>query len=81
MSLENQIVNIIEDKLKNPIYQTLQLLGMKSILKASNFVKKEGVEVYLAILHFVYMLVMNKKLSTEPLSNSTPTNQTKPHLS
>jgi len=64
MSIENQIVNIIEDKLKNPIYQTLQLLGMKSILKASNFVKKEGVEVYLVILHFVYMLVMNKKLST-----------------
>jgi len=64
MSIESQIVTIIEDKLKNPIYQTIQLLGIKNILKASNFVKKEGAEVYLVILHFVYMLVMNKKLST-----------------
>ena len=37
---------------------------MKSILKKSNFTKKEGVAVHLVVLHFVYMLVMNKKIST-----------------
>ncbi len=43
----------------------MQLLNIKSILKSANFVKKrEGVSPYLVILHFVYMLVMNKKIST-----------------
>jgi len=37
---------------------------MKTILKKSNFTKKEGVAVHLVVLHFVYMLVMNKKIST-----------------
>jgi len=64
MQIESQILDIINNKLKNPIYQTIQLLGMKSILKASNFRKKEGVGVHMVILHFVYMLVMNKKIST-----------------
>jgi len=64
MQIESQIINIINDKLKNPIYQTIQLLNMKTILKKSNFTKKEGVAVHLVVLHFVYMLVMNKKIST-----------------
>ena len=64
MQIESQILDIINDKLKNPIYQTIQLLKMKSILKASNFHKKEGVGVHMVILHFVYMLVMNKKIAT-----------------
>ena len=64
MQIESQIINIINDKLKNPIYQTIQLLNMKSILKKSNFTKKEGVAVHLVVLHFVYMLVMNKKIFT-----------------
>ncbi|MFT7824499.1 MAG: transposase [Sulfurimonas sp.] len=64
MQIESQIVNIINDKLKNPIYQTLQLLNMKTILAKSNFTKKEGVEVHMVVLHFVYMLVMNKKIFT-----------------
>jgi len=43
----------------------MQLLNIKSILKNANFVKKrEGVSPYLVVLHFVYMLVMNKKIST-----------------
>ena len=64
MPIESQILNIINDKLKNPIYQTIQLLNMKTILAKSNFSKKEGVAVHMVVLHFVYMLVMNKKIFT-----------------
>jgi len=64
MQIQDQIINIINDKLKNPIFQTIQLLNMKTILKKSNFSKKEGAEVHMVVLHFVYMLVMNKKIST-----------------
>jgi len=65
MNLQEQIIAAINATLRNPIYQTLQLLNIKSILKSANFVKKrEGVAPYLIVLHFVYMLVMNKKIST-----------------
>jgi len=65
MQLQDQIISAINTTLKNPIYQTMQLLNIKSILKNANFVKKrEGASPYLVILHFVYMLVMNKKIST-----------------
>ena len=64
MSIEIQIINIINDKLKNPIYKTMQILNLKTILSKSNFTKKEGVAIHMVILHFVYMLVMNKKIST-----------------
>ncbi len=64
MSIEIQIINIINDKLKNPIYTTMKLLNLKTILTKSNFTKKEGVAVHMVLLHFVYMLVMNKKMST-----------------
>jgi hypothetical protein len=64
VSIEIQIINIINDKLKNPIYKTMQLLNLKSILTKSNFTKREGVAVHMVVLHFVYMLVMNKKMST-----------------
>jgi len=64
MSIEIQIINIINDKLKNPIYTTMKLLNLKTILTKSNFTKKEGVAVHMVILHFVYMLVINKKIST-----------------
>lgn len=65
MQLQEQIISAINTTLKNPIYQTMQLLNIKSILKSANFLKKrEGVSPYLVVLHFVYMLVMNKKIST-----------------
>jgi hypothetical protein len=65
MQLQEQIISAINTTLRNPIYQTLQLLNIKSILKSANFVKKrEGVAPYLIVLHFVYMLVMNKKIAT-----------------
>jgi hypothetical protein len=64
MKLQEQIINIIHDKLRNPIYETLQLLNLKSILKQSNFTKREGIGAHVVVLHFVYMLMMNKKIST-----------------
>lgn len=65
MQLQDQIISAINTTLKNPIYQTIQLLNIRSILTQANFVKKrEGVSPYLVVLHFVYMLVMNKKIST-----------------
>ena len=64
MQIESQILNIINAKLRNPIYQILQLINIRTILKKSNFTKKDGVAVHMVVLHFVYMLVMNKKLST-----------------
>jgi len=64
MKLQEQIIDIIHDKLRNPIYETLQLLNLKSILKQSNFTKREGVGAHVVVLHFVYMLMMNKKIST-----------------
>jgi len=64
MNLQEQIFSAINTTLKNPIYQTLQLLNIKSILKSANFVKKrDGAAPYLVVLHFVYMLVMNKKIA------------------
>ena len=65
MQIQEQIIAAIDTTLKNPIYQTIRLLGIKTILKQANFIKKrEGVALYLVVLHFVYMLVMNKKIST-----------------
>jgi hypothetical protein len=62
--IKEQIVNIINDNLKNPIYQTIQLIKLKPILNQSGFVKRAGTPIYLVVIHFVYMLVMNKKIST-----------------
>ena len=64
MQIQEQIIKIVNDKLKNPVYETLRLLNIKTILTQSNFTKKDGVSVYMVVIHFVYMLVMNKKLST-----------------
>jgi len=63
MNIQEKITNIINDKLKNPIYKTMQILNIKTILSQSNFTKKDGVSVYMVVIHFVYMLVMNKKVS------------------
>jgi len=64
MEIESKIIKIINDKLRNPIFETLKLLSMKTILLNSNFSKRQGKDVYMVTIHFVYMLVMNKKIST-----------------
>ena len=61
MQIESKILEVINGSLKNPIYKTIQQLNIKTILKQSNFKKKDGVSASLIVLHFVYMLVMNKK--------------------
>jgi hypothetical protein len=43
MQLQEQIISASNTTLKNQIYQTMQLLNIKSILKNSNFIKKEKV--------------------------------------
>jgi len=64
MSIQEKIIKIINSKLKNPIFETLKLLNIKTILSQSGFNKKDGVSVSMIVMHFVYMLVMNKKVST-----------------
>ncbi len=64
MNIQEKITNIINGKLKNPIFKTMQVLNIKTILSQSKFTKKDGVSVYMVVIHFVYMLVMNKKIST-----------------
>ena len=64
MQIQDKIIKIINDKLKNPIYKALQQLNIKTILSQSNFAKKDGASAYMVVIHFVYMLVMNKKVST-----------------
>jgi IS4 transposase len=65
MKLQDQIIAAINTTLKNPIYQTMELLNIRTVLKQANFIKRrEGVSPYLVVLHFVYMLVMNKKIAT-----------------
>jgi len=64
MNIQEKITNIINDKLKNPIFKTMQILNIKTTLSQSNFTKKDGVSIYMVVIHFVYMLVMNKKIST-----------------
>jgi len=41
MQLQEQIISAIQTTLRNPIYQTMQLLNIKTILKSANFVKKD----------------------------------------
>lgn len=60
--ITNQLTNIFNNTLKNPIYKTIQLINMKKILRESSFVKQEGIATHLVVLHFVYMIVMNKKI-------------------
>ena len=64
MNIQEKITNIINDKLKNPIFKTMQILNIKTTLSQSNFTKKDGVSIYMVVIHFVYMLVMNKKIAT-----------------
>ncbi len=38
MQIQEQIIAAIDTTLKNPIYQTIRLLGIKAILKQANFI-------------------------------------------
>lgn len=64
MGLDNLITNIVNEKLNNPILEILKEIKIVTILKQSNFTKKEGFSPYFILMHFVYMIIMNKKIST-----------------
>jgi hypothetical protein len=57
MELENIITKIVNKKLNNPIFELLKEIKIKTILKRSNFIKKNGIALYLIILHFIYMII------------------------
>ena len=65
MGLEYFIETAMNSVLKNPIVSVLRDINFSSILKQSNFIKKDiGKTPYLVILHFLYMFVINKKISS-----------------
>jgi len=64
MELANYINYTIKSLLKNPILEVLQEIKISKILKQSNFVKRDvGYPPFQIILHFLYMLVMQKRQS------------------
>ncbi len=65
MGLDNYIQTAMRSILKNPILEVLYDIKITKILKQSNFVKREvGYPPFQIILHFLYMLVMQKRQST-----------------
>lgn len=64
MSYSNTIANTISSKLNNPILETLKDIKITSLLKKSSFSKKDGASNYTILLHFIYMIIMNKKIAT-----------------
>ena len=65
MGLDNDIEYAMKGILKNPILSILREIKTTNILKQSNFKKREtGYPVFFVLLHFVYMLLMNKRQSS-----------------
>jgi hypothetical protein len=65
MGLENFIETAMNSVLKNPIVSVLREINFSSILKQSNFIKRDiGKTPYFVILHFLYMFIINKKISS-----------------
>ena len=65
MRLDNFIQTAMNNVLKNPVLSVLRDINISSILKQSNFIKRDiGKSPYLVILHFLYMFVINRKISS-----------------
>ena len=65
MRLDNFIQTAMNNVLKNPLLSVLRDINFSSILKQSNFIKRDiGKSPYLIILHFLYMFIINKRIST-----------------
>ena len=65
MGLDDFIQTAMNSVLKNPILLVLRDINFSSILNQSNFIKRDiGVKPYMIILHFLYMFIINKKIST-----------------
>jgi len=64
MGLDNYINYAMKSLLKNPILKVLQEIKITKILKQSNFKKRNvGYPPFQIILHFLYMLIMQKRQS------------------
>ena len=62
MGIDNFIQTAMNNVLKNPILSILRDINFSSILKQSNFIKRDiGVKPYLIVLQFLYMFIINKK--------------------
>ena len=65
MGIDNFIETAMKSVLKNPIVLVLRDINFSSILKQSNFIKRDvGVPPYMVILQFLYMFLINKKISS-----------------
>ena len=65
MGIDNFIETAMKSVLKNPIVLVLRDINFSSILKQSNFIKRDiGVAPYMVILQFLYMFLINKKISS-----------------
>ena len=65
MGIDNFIETAMKSVLKNPIVLVLRDINFSSILKQSNFIKRDvGVPPYMVILQFLYMFLINKKFSS-----------------
>lgn len=65
MGIDNFIQTAMNNVLKNPILSILRDINFSSILKQSNFIKRDiGKSPYMIILHFLYMFVINRKISS-----------------
>jgi len=63
MSYENIITDEVNSRLKNPIIKVLRDIRIERILKKSNFIKKDGATTSTILLHFIFMIIINKKIS------------------
>jgi len=64
MGLDNYIEFAMKNILKNPIIEVLRSINISKILIQSNFIKRSvGHLPFQIFLHFIYMLVMNKRQS------------------
>ena len=65
MGLDNFIETAMNKVLKNPIIEVLRDINFASILKQSNFKKRDiGVKPYMIILQFLYMCKKRMNLAT-----------------
>jgi SRSO17 transposase len=64
MSYQNIITKVVSSRLKNPIIKVLKDIKITSILKRSNFIKKDGASSYTILMHFIYMIIMNKNIAS-----------------
>jgi hypothetical protein len=64
MSIDNSIKLAVSNVLKNPVLAVLKEINISKILKESNFIKRDiGYTPFQILLHFIYMLVINKRQS------------------